>query len=65
MFLGISRLSVFPVRLHTAGVAGSIPAAPTIFLLKHLLNSSPRKSLGSQLHANGPEWTEKDSVTAH
>jgi hypothetical protein len=31
MFIGIPRLSVFPICLHTAGVAGSIPAAPTIY----------------------------------
>ena len=64
-FIGFYGLVLVGNCLHAARVTGSIPVAPTIFFLKHLRNSSPRKSLGSQVHANGPEWTEKDLVTTH
>ena len=64
-FIGFYGLVLVGNCLHTARITGSIPVAPTISFLKHLRNSSPRKSLESQLHANGPDWTGKDSVTAH
>jgi hypothetical protein len=47
-FASVSLLTVYISRLHTAGVTGSIPVAPTIELIDKSLETSGDAAFGSQ-----------------